>query len=311
MLTLEGLRRRIAATQGLQSVVKTMKVLAAVSIRQYEQAVVSLEQYNQTVETGFQVVLKNRAPVIPRKVQPTTRTGAIVFGSEQGLVGQFNERIASHTIRVLNALDVPARERAVLVVGMRVGSHLEAAGQPVEEYFDVPGSLTGITPLVQDIVLKIEAWVHEQGIERVYLCYNRTLSAATYEPHSLQLLPMDMEWLQGLRREPWPTRAMPTSTMDWDKLFTALFRQYLFVSLYRACAESLAGENASRLAAMQAAERNIEERLEELHTQYHYMRQSSITEELLDIVAGFEVLAVKKRKRGEEDEDIRLEELLW
>jgi F-type H+-transporting ATPase subunit gamma len=78
--------------------------------------------------------------------------------------------------------------------------------------------------------------------------------------------------------------------MDWDALFSALIRQYLFVSLYRAFAESLASENASRLAAMQNAERNIDERLTALQGQFHQQRQSSITEELLDIVSGFEAL---------------------
>jgi F-type H+-transporting ATPase subunit gamma len=60
--------------------------------------------------------------------------------------------------------------------------------------------------------------------------------------------------------------------------------------LFRASAESLASENASRLAAMQSAERNIEDRLDDLNRQYRHERQTSITEELLDIAAGFEAL---------------------
>jgi F-type H+-transporting ATPase subunit gamma len=71
----------------------------------------------------------------------------------------------------------------------------------------------------------------------------------------------------------------------------SLLRQRLFVALYQAFAESMASENASRLASMQAAERNIEERLEELQALFRYRRQHGITEELLDIVAGFEALS--------------------
>jgi F-type H+-transporting ATPase subunit gamma len=74
-------------------------------------------------------------------------------------------------------------------------------------------------------------------------------------------------------------------------LFSALIRQYLFVSLFRACAESLASENASRLAAMRGAERNIGERISELTNLFHQTRQMAITEELLDIAAGFEALS--------------------
>jgi F-type H+-transporting ATPase subunit gamma len=80
-------------------------------------------------------------------------------------------------------------------------------------------------------------------------------------------------------------------TMAWSNLFSALIRQYFFGSIYRAVAESLASENASRLSSMQAAERNIEERLDELKAEYHQERQRSITEELLDIVAGSEALS--------------------
>ena len=78
--------------------------------------------------------------------------------------------------------------------------------------------------------------------------------------------------------------------MNEDELAAALFRQYFFASLYRACTESLKSENTSRLAAMQMAEKNIGDRLSELNTQFNQQRQTTITEELLDIVAGFEAL---------------------
>ena len=70
----------------------------------------------------------------------------------------------------------------------------------------------------------------------------------------------------------------------------ALISGYLFVSLFRACAESLASENSSRLAAMQRAEKNIEELLDDLSHKFHSLRQSTIDEELFDVVSGFEAL---------------------
>ena len=70
----------------------------------------------------------------------------------------------------------------------------------------------------------------------------------------------------------------------------ALIREYLFISLFRACAESLASENASRLAAMERADKNINELLEHLHGTFHRLRQSGIDEELFDVISGFEAL---------------------
>ena len=70
----------------------------------------------------------------------------------------------------------------------------------------------------------------------------------------------------------------------------AVVREYLFTSLFRACDESLASENASRLAAMQRAEKNIGELLDTLESEFHRLRQSAIDEELFDVIVGFDVL---------------------
>ena len=290
MQTIEPLKRKIKSAHDLLSVVKTMKVLAAVSIRQYERATESLVEYNRTVEMGLQVVLKQRPEGI-RIAEPVLkeRLGAIIFGSDQGMVGQFNEVIARHAVSEINKLQVKRENRIVLAVGMRVISSLEEAGQPVEEYFSMPGSTAAITPAVEDLALKMEKWRLQQKIDQIVIFYNRE-SGASYSPHTIHLLPVDPGWFQDLEQKPWPSRAIPFFTMDWNRLFSSLIQQYLFVSLYRAFAESLASENAGRLASMQAAERNIEDLLEELNSQFQQQRQSSITEELLDIVAGFEVL---------------------
>ena len=78
-----------------------------------------------------------------------------------------------------------------------------------------------------------------------------------------------------------------------DGTLRALIREYLFISVFRACAESLASENASRLAAMERADKNIDELLENLRSTFHRLRQSGIDEELFDVISGFEALTQK------------------
>ena len=291
METLELLKRKIKTAEDLQSVVKTMKALAAVNIRQYEKAVESLAEYNQTVEMGLQILLRKRPEAVALfKLEPTNRLGAIVFGSDQGMCGQLNDQIVSHAMETMDNLGIEPKNRTLLAVGLRVTGRFEDIGQPVEECLSVPGSTAGITPMVQEVAMTIEEWHSRRKIDQVVLFYNRHLSRTLYRPHMLRLLPLDLEWLRNLERKKWPTRVLPTFTMDRNRLFSSLIHQYLFVSLYRAFAESLASENASRLASMQGAERNIEERLGELNLQFHQQRQMSITEELLDIVSGFTAL---------------------
>lgn len=297
--TPEALKAQISSTEDLQSVVKTMKALAAVSIRQYQRAVESLFQYNRTVEMGLQIVLKQQyfngdsfAPLSQTLTQsaPTGRVGILIFGSDQGLCGQFNEQIASHALEQIEALEIPEENQHIAAVGARVLPILEANKKSIETLFSVPSSATGITAVVQDILVTLQQWRFEQQVHRVILFYNKSTSGASYQPRQYNLLPLDGEWLNELENREWPTSMMPIFTMDWEALFSALIRQYLFVSLFRALAESLASENASRLSSMQAAEKNIRERLSDLTAQYRRERQSSITGELLDIASGFEAL---------------------
>lgn len=291
MQTIESLKRRMKSAGDLLSVVKTMKALAAVSIRQYQRAVDSLRDYNRTVEMGLQIVLKERmGATMKRKHIPIKRLGVIVFGSDQGLCGQLNEQISVFTLDHIKATGVKKENRKVLSVGARVADYVEDAGQPVEELLSTPGSTAGITPLVQEIIMVIDEWHFRGNVDHFFLFYNEYLTGATYRPRMLRLLPVDADWLKQIARKKWESKSLPIFRMDGDRIFSSLIREYLFVSLYRAFAESLASENASRLASMQNAEKNIEEQLLDLHVQFHRTRQMTITEELLDIVAGFEAL---------------------
>jgi len=291
METLEMLQRKIATTEALHSLVKTMKALAAVNIRQYEKAAASLQEYNRAIELGLHVVLKmSPESRVTARTAPHGPVGSIVIGSDQGMCGSLNEQIVSHALEVLHTLGVRGEDRTMVAVGLRVATRLEDAGEFIEHVLPVPGSAESITPLVQTLLITIEEWRAQRGVERLWLFYNRFLSGAQYHSHSLQLLPLDVQWLRALEKKAWPSSVLPLFTMDRDRLFSRLIRQYLFVALSRACAESLASENASRLASMQNAERNIVERFDELQAQFHQQRQTEITEELLDIVAGFEAL---------------------
>ena len=291
MQTPEALKRTIKSAQDLLGVVKTMKALAAVSIRQYQRSVESLADYNRTVEMGLQIILKDRqgAPEPPRQ-RAKKQLGAIVFGTDQGLCGQFNNIIAQHAVQELDRTDFKKEDRFFIVVGVKVADILSDTGENVFEILTQPGSTAGITAMVQDITLLLEDWRFKRSVENMVLFYNEYLSGAIYRPRTLKLLPVDKIWLADLQKKKWDSRTLPMFNMDWERIFRSMIREYLFVSVYRAFANSLASENASRLAAMQNAEKNIEERLEELHVQFHRQRQMTITEELLDIVAGFEVL---------------------
>jgi F-type H+-transporting ATPase subunit gamma len=213
---------------------------------------------------------------------------AIVFGSDQGLVGQFNDVIAEYVVKTLAALPGKAQ---VWTVGERVHARLADAGLPLVGLFAVPNSVQAITPLVGQIQIESEARRANGANVPLWVFHNRPQSGALYEPVGQRLLPLDAQWQQGLAKIRWPTANLPEVTGSGTGTLRALIREYLFISLFRACAESLASENASRLAAMERADKNINDLLEQLHGDFHQLRQSGIDEELFDVISGFEALS--------------------
>ncbi|MBN2245755.1 MAG: F0F1 ATP synthase subunit gamma [Candidatus Aminicenantes bacterium] len=294
MEQLEALKRKLESTEDLQSVVKTMKSLAAVNIREYERSVESLEQYSQNIEMGLQILMRDRGEDIIKQRSLKERTeslGVVVFGSVQGMVGQFNDRIASFAYRKIDEFEINLENLYVLAIGERMRDLLEARNHSVVNYISLFESLRDLTSFNQKVLLKVEEWRHDHGVERIILFHNKPSQKTSFQPSMHHLLPLDLDWLTRLGEREWPSRVLPTYTMEWDRLFSSLIRQYFFVSIYTATVESLASENASRLASMQAAEKNIEEKLEEINNRYMHVRQQAITSELLDIISGFEVLS--------------------
>jgi F-type H+-transporting ATPase subunit gamma len=290
MEELENLKRKIRNAEDLKSVVKIMKAVSASNIREYEQAVESLNEYNRTIEMGLQVVMMHKPAELLSAAsrERRKRLGAVIFGSDQGLCGSFNEQIAAYTIDKIK--EIEHEDRIVLAVGERVISRLEEAGQPIEAHFSFFGNHLGITQVMLDVLVELEVWRTKRRIDQIVLFYNKSVSGAAFRPHMASLFPLDMNWLNSLAEKKWLSHTLPTFSMDPNQLFSSLVRHYLFFSLYRAFVESLASENASRLLSMQVAEKNIEEHLNELNVQFHRQRQTAITSELLDVVTGFEAI---------------------
>lgn len=294
--TMASLRRKIDSAGDLQSVVRTMKAVAASSIGQYEKSVSALADYYRTVELGLSACFR-QSGMAPRVAENKRQAvsgaiGAVVFGSDQGLVGQFNDIVADYAVKTLASLSANSN---VWAVGERVHARLSDAGLQLMGLFSVPNSVKAIIPLIGQILVESETRRNRGEVTELHLFYNRPMSGAVYMPIGQRLLPLDENWRRKLNELPWPTKNLPEIMGERTAALRALIREYLFVSLFRACAESLASENASRLAAMQRADKNIDELLEDLNGTFHRLRQSGIDEELFDVISGFEALTAEEK----------------
>lgn len=287
---LEGMRHKIHGVSKLESVVKTMKILAAANISQYDQAIHALEDYTRAVEMGLSVFFKReiQEDFYETAYEKQNRLNyLVVFGTDQGLVGQFNDVLLRFTEDFLKTLE---GECCVWTVGERIHAKLEEAGVSIVNLMEVPHAVKAISPLVGQILIDCEDYRRGEVMAHFYVIYNQLTAGMNYEPVLRQILPLSGEWQASLAKLEWPTKELPEVLGDKATALQALIREAIFIALFRACAHSLASENASRLASMQRAEKNIEDMVDTLGRDIQLLRQKTIDEEIFDVIAGSEDL---------------------
>lgn len=293
--TLGSLRHKLSGARQLASVVKAMKTVAAASVGEYEAAAEALTHYQRTVDLALGACLRNAGhQAMAAPLARDAATGALVFGSDQGLVGRFNENVGDLVLQTLQAITGP---KLVWAVGERVASYLELNGVPVARQFATPGSAPAIAALVAEVQLEVEVPVAAGRCREVSVFHNQPDRGMRFVASRRRLLPLDAEWRERLRNEPWPAARCVEVLAGVESTLAGLAREQLFISLYRACAESLASENRSRLNAMQRAQKNIDSVSRDLQQSVNHVRQSTIDAELFDLIAGFDRTPARTTQR--------------
>ncbi|USN49897.1 MAG: F0F1 ATP synthase subunit gamma [Myxococcales bacterium] len=287
-ISLSSLRNKISKAHELQSVVRAMKTIAAAHITQYEKSTQALSDYYRSIELSLGLLMRKNIKYHAKKSSLKNKkagAGVIIFGSDQGLVGSFNEVISNFTIENINNFKSNAK---IWVVGEHVQTHLKDMSIAIVKSFALPSSIQFITSLVANIIDETRRYLDQGEIDELFLFNNWADSDTTFTPKKLRLFPFDSKWLSERKKIAWPTKNYAEIVGNTDEFFKALLREYLFVSIFKACVESLHSENRNRIIAMQRADKNIDDMLKNLKNDFNHLRQSSIDEELFDVIAGFE-----------------------
>ena len=284
-----------------------MKSISAVSIKQCDRAARTVGDYHDTVLLGLQAALCD-APVNGGSRNAAAGTDAkvdaiIAIGSDRGLCGRFNETIAAKTAAVA-AASAPANTGSgtgrplIIAVGARAAARLDVHHCAYDALIATPTAAKGLAETTERILVLLDRERRERQIDAVVVINNARDGDHVAHAHTRRLLPVDHAWLKDLKSKPWPSRGLPMHTVDRETLFSMLIREHLFVSVFRALADSVASEHAARLAAMQRADRHIDDYLETLAGDIRRERQTTITQELLDVVSSYEILKARKRRRS-------------
>jgi F-type H+-transporting ATPase subunit gamma len=281
---LQGIKKSIDSAENLRTIVSTMKAHALSNINQFQNAAKASKAYRKVLDMSLFVVLSEEEEMIPLDEVNKDNILHIVFGSDYGLTGRFNERISSYALDKITKIEGDK----IIVIGQQVFQRLKDDFD-IYKTFMQPLSTDNISSMVNELLLQIDEIRAETPIEKIILYYNKPDDKSIFIEDTELLFPIDLVEL-AKNKIKWDSRSIPTYFTEKREIIHDLLKQYFFITLYRAFCFSLASENASRLASMASAEKNIDNRLEELNFMFRKERQNSITEELNDIISGFKAI---------------------
>ncbi len=275
------IERQIQTIEGLRNIIHSMRSLAATYLRRAEERLGGVRAYADTIGRAIEDCLFGREISLPES--EARATAILVFFSEQGLCGRFNEVMAEAAAKHAQAVETPQ----FIVVGKRGPALLQREKLSVLAELPSTTSPDGVDAIIHSIAKVVLQLQRRNAFAQLYLLYARYLSPGRIEPAFERVLPLDLsQWREAEKARTAP----PHLVLSRVELLWELVHEYAFISLYRAFTESLAGENGMRLQSMEAAKSNIDDTLNDLQLHARIQRQNEITEELLDVVSGAEAL---------------------
>jgi F-type H+-transporting ATPase subunit gamma len=285
MAELRELQRKLDSIRSLREVVDAMRNLAAIYVRRAETALESARPYADVVETALNVVLSRVEPA-SGGTPGQDRHFVVVFSSDQGLCGTYNERVVRAALAFRERSSGPVDLAAI---GGRGGALLSMRGVQPVLVRGAPTSLEGIRAQVLDLAGDVYDAYTGRGGTAMWFAYNAYEGMGRFQEDVRPVLPPRREKLAAAGKTPFRTE--PLLTTPPLEALGRLIEEYFFIDLYRALLESHCSENGARLLSMTAASSNIDDRHGELTREFQSVRQDTITAEMLDVVGGAEALA--------------------
>ena len=290
MASQQDIRRRIRFAQNVEKITKAMELVAASRLRRAQARIQALRPYADrmqalTVEVAAASSRAHDQPLLERRDVSTV--AVVALSADRGLAGGFNANV------VRRSLEAAARERAEghdviwLTVGRRGTSTLRFRRQEIEADY------TGMTDRpafadAQAIAQRVADLYTEGRVDRVVMVYNAFVSALAQKLEEVELLPVPESLLSG--EEPQKIEGSYLEEPDASAILSHLLPTYLEVTVYRALLESTASEHGARMTAMRNASENAGELIDSYTLQMNRARQSEITQQILEVVAGADAL---------------------
>jgi F-type H+-transporting ATPase subunit gamma len=296
-MRLAEIERHVASMEELERLVGAMRSIASLRVQEGVRALASVREYGQALAEAVRDALAIVAEE-PRKSTAGAdralagwaaagssglrgrRRALVVFTSEHGFVGGFNERLIDAVQADLAATD------ALFVLGSRGAQFAAERGHPDAWTHAMATRLASIPEIVRVLEEALYPSIARGAIAVAEIVFGRYRRGAALAVERRRLFPLALE--PGAARA---SRPLPLHDLPAAELLERLTAAYLVAQLTEAATESFAAENSARFAAMESAHDNVGRKLETLRLDASRARQEEVTTELLDLVIGSQASA--------------------
>jgi F-type H+-transporting ATPase subunit gamma len=292
MANLKAIRQRIKSVQSTQKITRAMKMVAAAKVRRAQQRVLAARPFTQAVIRILREVMAEVSPVDLQGLYLLNRreikkVAIIVLSSDRGLCGSYNSTVFRDAIARIQILRDEGKEVAVMLVGLKAVSFFKSIKV---EKLGKPFTLLPAIPTVEEaklIARQASEYFTSGQVDAIEILGTDFISLLRSEVKSTQYLPIQLPEAEE-HKALQPIRLFEPDIID--VMERELLPKYIQNTIYQALLEAAASELAARMNAMTNASNNARDLISSLTLIYNKARQTSITQELLEIVGGAEAL---------------------
>lgn len=282
---MRDIKRRKESVASTGQITKAMKLVSTVKLQKAKARAESNKPYFTMLYDTICSILARTGTIDHRYLRESDskRKAVIAITSNRGLAGGYNNNI----VKEITAAFAP-EDTDIYALGKKGLEGLSRKGYNIiEDYSEVMNE-----PLYADAIhigKNVLASYENGEVGEIYLAYTGFKNTVVHEPKLIKLLPISVEEI--MKDVEIDTLTLMNFEPEADEALDMIIPKYMNNIIYGAFVEAIASENGARMQAMDSATKNAEDMIDDLSLKYNRARQSSITQELTEIIAGAEAIS--------------------
>ena len=285
MASMRDIKRRKSSVQSTQQITKAMKLVSTVKLQRAKGRAEKSKTYFSCMYDTVASMLSKAGTVNHPFLMAgeSTKKAVIVITANRGLAGGYNSNI----VKLIKNSDFKKEDLLLYTIGTKGRDALARLGYTIAaDYSEVIDE-----PMYSDAMEISKKLLEEFAAGRIveiYVAYTGFKNTVTHVPTLLKLLPVKVE---DDRPQSENHQAVMEFEPECEEAIDLIIPKYITSLIYGALIESVASENGARMQAMDSATSNADDMISKLSLLYNRARQSSITQELTEIIAGAEAIS--------------------